>query len=157
MFLSLGEFTNQIGFGYVGDRLLEVKKLLNKSDNEYSSNSDSDFSGDSDYSTNESDSTEASVETSSTLPIVSSSTAKSCPHNDNNQQNSQSEESDKRVYNLRPRRSTPLSQNTPIMKESVQEFASKIKLSETLSRINNQRQKLNNTLINTNFFSSDDE
>jgi hypothetical protein len=93
---------------------------------------------------------------------VSSSTAKSCPHNDQNDQNFQSEnnvnseESDKRVYNLRPRRST-LSQNTSIIKESVREFASKIKLSETLSRINNQRQTFNNTIINTDFFSSDDE
>jgi hypothetical protein len=69
--------------------------------------------------------------------------------------NLNSEESDKRVYNLRPRRSTPLSQNTSI-KESVQEFASRIKLSETLSRINNQR-KFNNTLIKTDFFSSDDD
>ncbi|CAG2178291.1 unnamed protein product, partial [Oppiella nova] len=133
-------------------------ECVDKRDNEYSSDSDSDFMADSGNSSDDSDVSEASIETCSTIEIVSSSTTK--PNdNDMNLGNSSNDETPtpplltlSPSYNLRPRKSIIYTKNG-IINETVDDFMAKVELSANISKFKSQSIHPNVK----NFLSSDED
>ena len=121
-------------------------KCMERFQNEYLSETDSDFTDDSDYSTDNTDISRSSIDTCSTIAIISSTKTESTRiENKENDGRSLSEiqaVSPNSSYSLRPRKAITYTKNG-IINESIHDFINQVKASESVSKTNRVRQLKN--------------